>query len=329
MKKIIGIIFAVVAILAVAWILSFTNYTCPATVTLELADGSSLRRISRALEKEKVIGNAFLFEWLARYQGAEKSLKSGEYEFSAGLKPKAVLSKLVSGLVKYYPITIPEGQNLKEIGKLLAARGLTTQDHWLTVTADPHWRGLAKTPGKNLEGYLFPDTYLIEKRTKVSDLLATMIGLLRKKVAEDKIKEAESKGLNLHSWLTLASLVEKETGIASERPLIAAVFLNRLKKNMLLQTDPSVIYGIENFNGNLTRADLERDTPYNTYTRGGLPPGPICSPGLDSMMAVLNPAETSYLYFVSKGDGSHHFSKTLEEHNHAVNYYQLHQGGPP
>jgi UPF0755 protein len=143
------------------------------------------------------------------------------------------------------------------------------------------------------------------------------------------VTRAGELGLSLHQLISLASVVEKETGQAGERPIIAGVFFNRLKIGMMLQSDPTVIYGIPNFNGNLTRADLLRDTPYNTYTRTGIPPGPICSVGLAAIDAVLNPTPTQALYFVGKGDGTHYFSNTLDEHNRAVQYYQLHQGSPP
>lgn len=207
---------------------------------------------------------------------------------------------------------------------------------------------LANQSTPSLEGYLFPATYsyssyaqaaggrslavslLINMREKfelvVRDQLEVSDSEIVINVVRDNLeREAHSQGWTTHQWVTLASIIEKETGKAHERPLIASVFLNRLKANMPLQTDPTVIYGIPNFNGNLTRKDLQTDHPYNTYTRMGLPPGPICSPGKDSLIAVLRPAKTDYYYFVGKGDGSHYFSRTLDEHNQAVRKYQLGQ----
>lgn len=156
-----------------------------------------------------------------------------------------------------------------------------------------------------------------------------MVDMFYKKTGEERVRLLRDKGLSLHAAVTLASVVEKETGQAVERPLIAGVFFNRIKIGMPLQSDPTTIYGIRNFNGNLTRRDLETDTPYNTYTRTGLPAGPICNPGLAAIDAVISPAVTDALYFVAKGDGSHYFSKSLDEHNRAVRYYQLKEGDPP
>ena len=178
----------------------------------------------------------------------------------------------------------------------------------------------------SLEGYLFPDTYLLTRGKSAESILAMMVGrfldVYSKILAEAGKKDSAEKPPNRHEVVTLASIVEKETGVAEERGLVAAVFVNRLKKNMLLQADPTVIYGIQKFDMALTRKDLKTPTAYNTYMQKGLPAGPICNPGRDSLLAVLHPAETSYLYFVSKNDGTHQFSRTLKEHNKAVRMFQ-------
>lgn len=295
---------------------SFFQYRSPTAVTLYFERGSSLRSIGKTLADHRLIPDPLLFEIMARLQRKGNRLKAGEYEFKAGLNPPQILDKMVKGEVKLYSLTIPEGWNLREIKKVFAEKGLQSNED-------------EKIFPSHLEGYLFPDTYLYEQRDTAGDLVVMMKELFRKKITGDLIEQAGRKGFSLHEWVTLASLIEKETALPEERPLIASVFLNRLKIGMPLQTDPSVIYGIPDFDGNLTRRHLETDTPYNTYTRNGLPPGPVCSPGLESLMAVLNPAKNDSLYFVAKGDGTHHFSRTLEEHNRAVNYYQLHKGTPP
>ncbi len=297
-------------------IYSFLQYHSPEGIYLYFERGSSLRSISKILADHQLIPDPLLFEILARLQRKGNRLKAGEYEFSAGLTPLQIMDKMVKGEVKLYSLTIPEGWNLKEIEKLFVEKGLLSSEDQTPFTS-------------NLEGYLFPDTYLYERRHTAKDLVAMMKDLFQKKITDALMEQAKIKGFSLHEWVTLASIIEKETAIADERGLIASVFINRLNRGMPLQTDPSVIYGIVNFDGNLTRRHLETDTPYNTYTRTGLPPGPICSPGLESLMAVLNPVQNDFLYFVAKGDGTHYFSRTLEEHNRAVNYYQLHRGPPP
>lgn len=313
---------------------SLIHYTSPQSVVVTLEKGISLKKISFILEKEKVIASRRLFEWMVRLAGKGQQLKAGEYEFNAGMSGEEVMNQLVEGKVLQHTFTIPEGHHLNEIGKILVSKNLTTPDEWKNLTSDKDWIRSLGVPADSLEGYLFPDTYSYQRGATLRELVKMMTDLFFKKITAELINEAKQKGFSLHEWVTLASIIEKETGLASERPLIAAVFLNRLKINMLLQTDPTVIYGIKNFNGNLTRADLERDTPYNTYTRAGLPPGPICSPGLASLQSVLHPIpgealSGGALYFVGKGDGSHYFSKTLQEHNRAVNYYQRHIGEAP
>ncbi|MBI2340418.1 MAG: endolytic transglycosylase MltG [Deltaproteobacteria bacterium] len=309
-----------------AW---FASYRSPGAATIYFEKGSSLRKISLTLEENKMVPSAVGFELMARLKGKGGKLKAGEYEFPAGSRPGDILRTMVEGKVKLYSVTIPEGFSLREIGAVLHRNGLTTVSEWEQLVRDPRLIAETGTNSATLEGYLFPDTYLYEKRATAKDLIRQMTDLFKKKAMPDLIAEAKQKGMTLNQWVTLASIVEKETGVPSERPLIASVFQNRLQKGMLLQSDPTVIYGIPNFNGNLTRADLERDSPYNTYMRPGLPPGPICSPGLDSLMAALRPAQTGYLYFVAKGDGSHYFSTNLEEHNRAVTYYQLKRGTRP
>lgn len=328
MKKIFLIFFISVVFLlgGIGFYLNhFLKGRSPTLATLFFKSGTSLRQISRELRENQVVSNASLFEWMIRILQQEKKLKSGEYEFPKGSTPREVMKMMVEGMVKFYPITIPEGYTLQQIGEIFEQKKLVTKEKWQLLIGDPKWGHPFEIEVSSLEGYLFPDTYLIDLETTVEELLEQMLQQFHEKVSSNLILKAKQKGLTPHQFVTLASIIEKETGKPEERPLIAAVFLNRLKIGMPLQTDPTVIYGIPHFNGNLTRRDLETDTPYNTYTRNGLPPGPICSPGLDSLLSVLNPTPVDYLYFVAKGDGTHQFSKTFGEHQKAVQIYQLHQ----
>lgn len=298
----------------------------PDIATLEIPKGSSVRTTSYELEKRGVIRDQFVFEAFLRLTGDAGKIKAGEYEFEAGLDMKAVVEKLVTGKVKLRQVTIPEGYAVRDVCRVLSEKKITDAPTCANLT-----RTLKLVPegARSLEGFLFPDTYSYDAHVALDGLLRSMTELFGKKVGAERIARAKAKGLSLHELVTFASVVEKETGLARERPKIAGVFFNRLKLNMPLQSDPTVIYGLPDFGGNLTRADLTRDTPYNTYTRPGLPAGPICNPGLGAIDAVLDPEPTDALYFVAKGDGSHYFSATLDQHNAAVRYYQLHQGAPP
>lgn len=301
----------------------FIASTSVESVTLDIDPGMTLRNISKTLEENKIVSNALYFEIFVRFLDKATHIKAGEYEFEKDKTPTQILDQLVMGRVKLYPITIPEGFNLQKIGARVIALDRSTLEEWEQLVTDTRrWIQIPPAGAKNLEGYLYPDTYLMTKKTTAEKLVDQMLGNFRIKV-KPYLKTAEEKGFTLHAWVTLASIIEKETGIPEERPRIGAVFLNRLKKGMPLQTDPTVIYGIKNFDGNLTRAHLQTDHPYNTYTRADLPPGPICSPGLASLLAVLNPETSQDLYFVAKGDGTHQFSKTLEEHQRAVQHYQI------
>ncbi len=331
MKKIIFLffVFVLLTIGLAFYSFQFLTQTTPHTIEITIPRGTSVKGVSEILQKENAISNALLFEALVRLTKKGSKIKAGDYELESDLTPIALLNILIEGRVKMKPLTIPEGYNLEQIGKVLMEQKLVTREEWTKLVKDPLLLSQAQTTFETLEGYLYPDTYMLDKQITGQKLIGAMIANFKKHVTSDLIAEAKSKELNLHQWVTLASIIEKETGMASERPLIAAVFINRLKQGMLLQTDPTVIYGIANYTGNITRADLEKDTPYNTYTRPGLPPGPICSPGIESLLAVLRPAQADALYFVAKGDGGHYFSKTLEEHNQAVNFFQRKIGEEP
>lgn len=305
------------------------SYQNPETKTVLIPKGTTVRAITLLLKREKIIKNHFFFEIYLRLTGLAEGLKAGEYEFSRGLRPAEITNMLYEGRVKTYTFMIPEGYSLRKICELFLKKGLLDLEQCLGLTDNTFLLKEFSGGAKNLEGYLFPETYTYDKLTDPKNLIFSMVKMFFQKVDSFRIEKAKEKNLTPHELVTLASIVEKETGLATERPLIAAVFLNRLQKGMALQSDPAVIYGIKDFDGNLTKTHLQTDTSYNTYLRTGLPPGPICSPGLSAIDAVLNPENTQALYFVAKGDGSHYFSETLTEHNQAVRYYQLKQGEEP
>jgi UPF0755 protein len=289
--------------------------------TFVVKEGSSLKEVAQDLELKHLVKSKTLFVLWARMMGYSKGIKSGEYILSASMPPVKILEKLRLGLIQTHIITIPEGYTRKQIAALLHERGLADKNEFLTLTENASVLKRYGISGPTLEGYLFPDTYLFARGISATVIVETMVRRFWQMVGPfmDKAKET---GMTMEEIITLASIVEKETGRPEEKPLIASVFLNRLKRGMRLDSDPTVIYGMDRFDGNLRKDDLSRQTPYNTYIIHGLTPGPICSPGLDSIKAVLYPAKTDYLYFVSRNDGSHQFSRTLSEHNRAVKTFQ-------
>lgn len=307
----------------------FMTFQNPSAVELEILPGTSLRWLSNQLESLGVVQNRWLFEAMVRLQQEDKGIKAGEYVFSTGVYASDVLQILMRGVVKQYALTIPEGFNLAQIGALFQERFTLSEQAWRSLVTNPQVLEEFAVEGMSVEGYLFPDTYFLAKQTKPEQVVRLMLQTFQQRVTPELRARAEGMGWTLHQWVTLASLIEKETGLPAERPMIAQVFLSRLQKGMLLQTDPAVIYGINQFDGNLTKQHLLTDGPYNTYLRPGLPPGPIASPGLEALRAVLQPAPTQYLYFVAKGDGSHHFSSNLADHNRAVLFFQKKQGLAP
>lgn len=291
-------------------------------------EGSSLKEVAGDLEKTGLITNETLFVLWTRVKGYGKDIRAGEYSLSPAMAPVQLLEILRKGLVILHPVTIPEGFTREQIADALAAKGLADKKRFLELTQDKALLRQYGISGPSLEGYLFPDTYHFSRGTPTSVILDTMVKRF-KQVVSPLTEKSQGTGMKFEDVVILASIVEKETGRPEERPLIASVFLNRLRLGMRLESDPTVIYGIENFDGDLKKKDLAEKTPYNTYVIHGLTPGPIANPGLESIKAVMEPARTDYLYFVSKNDGTHHFSKTLAEHNRAVEIYQKRKGKPP
>ncbi len=293
-----------------------------ATVEVKVERGESFSSVVRKLKDKGVISNEKLFSLWARLSDVDKKIHWGLYRFEMPLAPKEILNRMVLGKGVFHRITIPEGLTLKEIADHLQKGEIAKKDQFLAEANSPELLSLLGLEGKGIEGYLFPETYYFTPLITEREILMTMAEKFRGIFSPMMEKQAKEVGLNLHEVVTLASLIEKETGIEAERPLVSAVFHNRLKSKIPLQSDPTVIYGLKHFTGNLKRKDLRTHSPYNTYLIQGLPPGPICNPGLSSLMATLHPAPVPYLYFVSKNDGSHLFSVSLEEHNKAVKLYQ-------
>jgi UPF0755 protein len=294
----------------------------PEEVVMEIQPGTSLAALSHMVENRGLVSSAAKFRWLVRFTGAARKIKAGEYQISTGLRPGEVLEKIVRGEVRLHHVTFPEGYTMKQIANLLDDRNLARYDQFMASATDPAFVHAFNISASTLEGYLFPDTYLFAMNLPVETILRSFVARFKQHFRPEQKEKARTLGFTRHQVVILASVVEKETAVAKERSLIAGVFLNRLRKGIRLQSDPTVIYGLKNFDGNLTKDHLQTDTPYNTYTRKGLPAGPICNPGAASIQAVLDPASTAYLYFVAKKDGTHHFSTTLAEHNAAVLRHQ-------
>ncbi len=304
------------------------SLSSPETVTIPR--GESFSGIVKRLQKEGIISYPPLFSYYCRSHKLDRSLKAGTYQFKAGMSLRdviALLSKgVTTGKASQIRFTIIEGMTLREIAQLLGKKtGLNPQRFYALCRKGEQFPYMNRKG--NLEGYLFPDTYYIDERTDEKQLINRILSNFGAKL-NVLMKELNLKMIDhLDEVITLASIIEKESGVKKEMPVIASVFSNRLKRGIRLQSDPTVIYSLlterGSFNGNITRKDLLIDSPYNTYRYKGLPPSPIANPGLNAIRAVLHPAKTSYLYFVAKGNGEHYFSKSLKEHNRAVRKYQL------
>ena len=283
---------------------------------------TSLAGIEKILAENGVIPPGRGFSYLARVSRLSQRLQAGEYLFTPGQTPYQILRALAAGATVRWSVTIPEGSNIYQLADILAAGGWGERTLFLELMHDQEILARHGVRAASLEGYLFPDTYQLVRGQNPREIIGLMVERGKKVRQELGDLRDNPMGLSPHEVLTLASIVEKETAAPEERPLIARVFLNRLRQGMRLQTDPTVIYGLADFDGNLTKKDLETPTPYNTYQINGLPPGPIANPGRAAIAAVLHPASESYLYFVSKNDGTHYFSHDLAEHNQAVLRYQ-------
>lgn len=328
MKALRNFLFAAIiaVIISAGALFQYVFYGMPSGESLptqiRVEQGDSLTTVVRKLRDQKIISNGLFFSLWARLNGADKKIHQGLYRFEANVTAREVLDRLVSGKGIFQTVTIPEGLTVKEIAALLEKMQIANKEKFLAAAVDPNLLAGLGLQDKGIEGYLFPSTYNFVPETPERDIILTMAEQFRKVLQPLLDQRDGATGLTTHEVLTLASIIEKETGVEAERPLVSAVFHNRLKHQMPLQSDPTVIYGLKDFNGNLTRKDLNDPNSYNTYRITALPPGPICNPSLSSIRAALHPAEVPYFYFVSKNDGTHLFSETIEAHNHAVKVYQ-------
>jgi UPF0755 protein len=293
---------------------------------VEIPPGSGLTGMARSLAAAGVVRSTTAFRVAVWLSGAGRRLQAGEYRFDRPMSAREVVDKIARGDVYLRPITFREGLTIRQMGELYESKRFGPAADFLRAARNADAIRAIDPDATDLEGYLFPDTYTLPHRATAEQLVSRMVTAFEKALTPELRQQAAAHGLSIRELVTLASIVEKETGKADERPLVAAVYMNRLKAGMGLQCDPTVIYALERagrFNGNLTREDLHNyDSPYNTYRYAGLPPGPIAAPGKASLQAAANPADVPYMYFVSRNDGSHAFATTLDEHNRNVFEYQ-------
>lgn len=318
-----GIALLVLAVIGVIGVVASRGTSLPAGTEIELRipTGSSVRVIAARLDSAELIDHPRLFSLYVRFRGADADLKAGRYRFVAGMGYGDLVDQLRAGAVVTLPLTIPEGLTLREIAPRIAGFTGDSAAAILELLEDTAWVARLDLPGPTLEGYLFPDTYRFAEDVGVREIVETMAAAYREFWGAEERARADSLELNEREVVTLASIVEEEARVESERAIIAGVYLNRIRRGMLLQADPTVQYALGEPRARLLYRDIESvaDDPYNTYTQPGLPPGPIASPGVASLEATLEPARHSFLFFVARPDGSHEFTRTVREHNNAKN----------
>jgi len=292
------------------------------TVEIQIPKGSTFRQAAEIFRKENVIRNKNFFLVIGRITGTDRKIRAGYYSIYKSMNLLDLFDVLRKGQIIEYAITVVEGDSLREISQKLEANDIVSKDDFMELATDEDYLSSYHIHAPSLEGYLFPDTYRIPKGMDPDEVIGMMINKMREKFSGKLRARAAELGMSERAVLTLASIIEKEAIIDKDRPLISAVYHNRLKKKMLLQADPTTIYGVKSSREKITYKDLKRKTAYNTYIIKGLPPGPIASPGLKSIIAALYPAKVPYLYFVSNNDGTHHFSVTAREHLAAVRAYR-------
>lgn len=294
------------------------------SVIVEIPRGSSFIQIVQILKQKGVIEDERKLRWLALWRKDYTKIKAGEFELNPHWQPNQLLDYLIAGKTRLYKVTIPEGLTQHEVVQRLIGAGFGGKaDYEKLLTSKPLMKQFNLPElAPHLEGFLFPETYYFSASADASTVIQSMLEQFKEVFSAQYQARAQELGLTMYEILILASIIEKETGNDSERENISSVFHNRIKRRMRLESDPTVIYGLKEFDGNLTRKHLKTPTPYNTYTIRGLPPTPICNPGRRSIHSALYPAETKFLYFVAKGDGTSYFSKNLREHNKAVWRYQ-------
>lgn len=326
-----GALIVSAARLAAAWLLAVSLWMLYASLPagprqgdrvayVRIPEGTSARGVARLLHEAGVIRDPLYFLGVTRLLGSDTRLKAGTYAVAPGESPFRLLRRIVAGDVAVRRVTIPEGYTVRDIARLLARQGIVNEERFLELAFGGYTVTVGGRQLTSLEGYLFPDTYVFPLGASEEAVIDVMVARFTELVVP--LAGEGAGGLSLHEIVTLASIVEREAARADERPVIAGVFLNRLRRGMPLQADPTVRYALDMWTGRLEQAHLQVDSPYNTYKYPGLPPGPIANPGLDAVLAVLFPEPTEYLYFVARGDGTHHFSVTYAEHLNAVERYR-------
>lgn len=293
---------------------------------VEIKKGGNINTISSLLKERGIINNSLYYRIIGRIVSSGLKPKAGEYLLSASMSPSVIMGKISGGKVYMHQVTIPEGFNIYEIASLLEGRQLVNRERFLATVTDREFIKSLSFDLPSLEGYLFPTTYLLARGMTEREIAAKMVNTFKELADSEIAAKAAAVGLTPHQVVNMASLVEKETALNEEKSIITSVFHNRLKKGMRLQCDPTVIYAIKNFDGNIKKKDLTIDSPYNTYRYAGLPIGPIANPGIESIRGVLNPMKSDYLYFVATKKGGHYFSTNIKDHNRAVREYQLNGG---
>ena len=333
MKRVISLLLALILIggAVAAFVFTarmnqpFRGYTS-SEVFVDIPSGAGSRTIGDRLIAAGVIRDDLTYRVALWRSGQARRLKAGEYRFEGEMTPLAVLDKIARGDVVLINLTFREGLTIDEMSRVFEAGGFGPAASFVTAARDASLVQAFDPQARDLEGYLFPDTYSFPRGSDAARVVRAMVDRFEQVATPELRKSAASRGLSVRQLVTLASLVEKETAKAEERPLVAAVYANRLRIGMGLQCDPTVIYALQRagrYTGNLRRDDLQFDSPYNTYRYPGLPPGPIAAPGQGSLEAAANPADVEFVYFVSRNDGSHEFARTLDEHNRNVQRWQV------
>jgi UPF0755 protein len=293
-------------------------YDNPMPIEVEIPQGASYAKAVDILAENKLIRDKFLFLALGKLTGVDKRLRAGYYNFWSSISPLDVFLQLRSGKIIEHDITVVEGDSLEDIGKKLEAEKLVSAESFYNAARNRSLLNSLDIEGPSAEGYLYPETYKLHKGVRPEEIIKMMVGLMRNAFTDDMTEKMRALNMNEHQTLTLASIIEREAATDQERPLVSAVYHNRLRKGMPLQADPTAIYGVKSSRAKITGSDLRNKTSYNTYVIKGLPPGPIASPGLKSIKAALSPANVPYLFFVARGDRTHIFTVRLSDHNNAI-----------
>ena len=325
----LGLGFVLIALAPLFWFQiqtskPFKGYVDP-ELRVHITRGSTVSEIAVLLEKQGIISSSRLFRIFVYFNDQSTTLKAGEYQFSKPVSLKEVAEKIGEGQVYYHRVTVPEGLEIPLIAEIFVQAQFGEMSKFLSAMTEPDMIADLDPAAEDLEGYLFPETYFLTSGMREGEIVSLMLQNFRQFWTPEKQSRAKDLNMTVREIITLASLIEKETGMDNERPLVSAVFHNRLRRNMKLACDPTVIYAVKRvkqYDGVINKSDLELDSPYNTYLYPGLPPGPIASPGRLAVEAALYPADSEYLYFVSRNDGSHIFSAKYQDHEKAVSRYQ-------